>query len=131
VLAVRDHLTEFGDALIVVVTFTDDVARLERYRQHLDVPFPILADADRVLYRLLGAQRGSLRQVWSPGTMKMYARLLRQGRKVTSPTEDTRQLGADLLADRQGQLAQVWRPPSPDARPSVSELVDAVTALPT
>ena len=99
----RDHQAQLGDALVVVITFTDAPARLAAFRQHLGLDVadvPVLADTDRALYRLLGAGRGSLRQVWSPGTLAMYARLIRQGRRLRRPEEDTRQLGADAVIDR-------------------------------
>ena len=73
-IAVRDHLDRSGDALPVVITFTDDPTRLAAYQAHLAIDFPVLADTDRVLYSVLGATRGSLRRVWSPGTVLMYAR---------------------------------------------------------
>jgi peroxiredoxin len=129
VIAVRDHLDQLGDALPVVITFADDPARLAAYRTYLDIEFPVLADVDRTLYRLLGAGRGSLRRVWSPGTIAMYARLIRRGRRLRPPTEDTRQLGADAVIDRDGRLHRLWLPPTPDARPAVDEIVDAVREL--
>jgi len=129
VIAVRDHLDQLGDALPVVITFSDDPRRLAAYREHLDIEFPIVADVDRVLYDLFGAGRGSLRNVWSPGTMAMYARLLVKGRRLRPPSEDARQLGADAVVDRAGRLHRLWLPPSPDARPPVQALVDAVREL--
>jgi hypothetical protein len=126
VIAVRDHLDQLGDALPVVVTFTDDWRRLAAYREHLDVEFPVLADVDRVLYDLLGAGRGSIRKVWSPGTLAMYARLLRRGRRLHAPTEDTRQLGADAIIGRDGRLCRVWLPESPDARPPIETVIDGL-----
>ena len=128
-IAVRDHLDQLADALPVVVTFTDDPQRLAAYRRHLDIEFPVLADVDRVLYDLFGAARGSLRNVWSPGTVAMYARLLRDGRRLRRPSEDTRQLGADAVVDRDGRLHRLWLPPSPDVRPPVQEIADAVEEL--
>ena len=138
-IAVRDHLDEFGDALPVVITFTDDPMRLAAYRAHLDVHFPVVADVDRALYRVFGAGRGSLRRVWSPGTLVMYARLLRRGRQLHRPMEDTRQLGADAVIDRDegagarpggdGRLHRLWLPPGPDARPHIEEIIDAVHEL--
>ena len=125
-IAVRDHLDRLGDALPVVITFTDDPRRLAAYREHLNLAFPVLADVDRTLYDLLGAGRGSVRKVWSPGTLAMYGRLLRRGRRLQRPTGDTRQLGADVIVGRNGRLGRVWLPPSPDARPSIDAIVDAV-----
>lgn len=121
-IAVRDHFDHQPDVLPVVITFAGDPSRLAAYREHLDLDVPLLADTDRELYRLLGAGRGSLRQVWSPGTIAMYARLLRRGRRLRPATEDTRQLGADAVVDPEGRVRRVWLPPSPDARPTVSDI---------
>jgi hypothetical protein len=89
------------------------------------VPFTYLADTDRSLYRLLGVERGSVRQVWSIGTLRSYARLLRSGR-LARPTEDVHQLGADAVIGRDGRLRYLSLPASPDARPPVDELIAAV-----
>ena len=121
----RDHLVEFADASVAVVTFAAP-ERLPAYRRHLALPFPVLADPDRALYRLLGAERGSTRQVWSPGTLHMYARLLRKGRRLRRPTEDINQLGADVVVGRDGTVRYLSLPSTPDARPPVSELVAAL-----
>ena len=128
-LAVRDHLDQLGDVLPIVITFTDDPTRLAAYRTHLGIDFPVVADVDRVLYRRFGAGRGSLRRVWSPGTLVMYARLLRRGRRLHTPTEDTRQLGADAVIDRDGRLHRLWLPPGPDTRPHIDEIIVAVHEL--
>jgi hypothetical protein len=132
VIAVRDHQTQLGDALVVVITFADAPARLAAYRRHLGLDVadvPLLADTDRALYRLLGAGRGSLRHVWSPGTLAMYLQLIRRGRRLRPPGEDTRQLGADAIVDRSGRLQRVWLPSGPDQRPPVSQIIDAVNRL--
>ena len=56
----RDQRESFGDAEIVVVTFAAR-ERLAAYREHLAVPFTIVTDADRRIYRALGADRGTAR----------------------------------------------------------------------
>ena len=129
IIAVRDHQAQLGDALVVVVTFISDPRRLADYRTYLGLDMPVLADTDRVLYRLLGAGRGSLRRVWSWGTLVMYARLLRRGRRLRLPREDTRQLGADAVIDRDGRLHRVWLPSGPDQRPPVADIIAAVQRL--
>ena len=126
----RDHFAPPGDdreASIspVVITFAHDPARLAAYRRHLRVDIPVLADADRALYRLLGATRVPYARVWNPGTLAMYARLLARGRRLQRPRDDTRQLGADALVDAAGRLRRIWLPASPDARPTVAELAAA------
>lgn len=124
-IAVRDHLDHFTDARIAVVTFAAP-ERLAAYRQHLQLPFDVVADTDRTLYRLLGAERGSTQQVWSAGTLRMYAKLLRSGRRLSRPTEDIRQLGADAVIGRDGSLRYLSLPATPDARPPINALVAAL-----
>ncbi len=121
----REHLARFGDAEIVVVTFAEP-ARLAAHRAHLDVPFTFVTDTTRQLYRLLGAERGTRRRVWSPGTLRMYGRLIRSGRRLQRPTEDIYQLGADAIVGRDGRLRYLSLPASPDARPPVDELIAAL-----
>jgi hypothetical protein len=125
VLAVRDHLDWFGDATIAVVTFAAP-DRLAAHRAYLGVPFPFLADGERRLYRLVGAERGTNRQIWSPGTLALYGRLLLRGRRLRRPTEDVHQLGADAVVGRDGRLRYLSLPERPNARPPIIELVGAL-----
>jgi alkyl-hydroperoxide reductase/thiol specific antioxidant family protein len=125
VIAVRDHLDQFGDATIAVVTFASP-DRLAAYRDHLSVPFVILTDVDRKLYHLLGAERGTYRQVWSLGTLRTYARLLQQGRRLRRPTEDIYQLGADAVIGRDGALRYLSLPMTPDSRPPIDKLIEVL-----
>jgi len=129
VLAVSEHLNELGDTLPVVVTFSHDPARQAAYAPHLGIDFPILADPERALYALFGVGRGTWWRVWSPGTLAMYARLLVRGRKLRMPTDDTRQLGADVLLDASGRLQRLWLPEGPDDRPAIDDIVRAVRSL--
>ena len=124
-IAVRDHLDQFGDATVVVVTFAAP-ERLVAHRDHLAIPFTVVTDVDRRLYQLLGAERGSNRQIWSLGVLRMYACLLRQGRRRGKPTEDIHQLGADAVVGRDGRLRYLSLPSTPDARPPVSDLIAAL-----
>ncbi len=124
-IAVREHLDQFGDASIAVVTFADP-QRLAAYRANLRLPFDVLADPDRTLYQCLGVGRGSTRQIWSVGTLRMYARLIRHGRRLRRPTEDIHQLGADAVVGRDGTVRYLSLPATPDARPPISELIAAL-----
>ena len=121
----RDRIDCFGDANVAVVAFAPP-ERLAAHRRHLDAPFPFVSDPERTLYRLLGAERGTRRQVWSAGTLRLYARLLRDGRRLQRPTEDIRQLGADAVVGRDGRLRHLALPASPDARPPIDDLIAAL-----
>jgi hypothetical protein len=125
VIAVRDQLDAFADATVAVVTFAEP-DRLTVYRAHLDIPFPILSDPTRKLYELLGAGHGTNRQIWSLGTLRIYARFLREGKRPARPTEDIHQLGADAVIGRDGRLRYLALPTSPDRRPPIADLVAAL-----
>jgi peroxiredoxin len=132
VIAVRDHRERFGNAQPVVVTFAGDPARLGAYTDHLQLAsadIPLLADPARELYHYLGATRGRLSDVWSIGTLRMYARLLRRGRRLRMVRDDTRQLGADAIVDADGRLTHVWLPDGPDHRPSIAEILAVLDRL--
>lgn len=120
-----ERLNEFGHAEVAVVTFTDP-QRLPAYVDHLDVAFPVVSDVNRELYQQLGVVRGTRRQVWSLGTLKMYWHLLRSGRKLRRSDEDIQQLGADVVVAQDGTIVKLFLPSTPDARPSIDELLAAL-----
>ena len=122
-----DRLDEFGDAVVVLITFTRQ-RNLRGFRRRLGLRYPVLADETRAAYRAWGLERAPWWRVWSPRTARSYIRLIRGGRRLQRPTEDTRQLGGDFVVDRGGRVSYVHRSARPDDRPPVDELVDAVCA---
>lgn len=122
----RDRLDDLGDAAIAAVTFADP-RRLAAHREHLDLPFPLLADPQRMLYRRFGLDRAPLWRIYNPGTLRLYGQLLARGRRLRRPVDDTRQLGGDFVIDADGRLAVAFRPRSPDDRPPIDDLVAAVS----
>ena len=106
--------------MIAVVTFADG-SRLAGYRRHLDLPFRVLADPDRDVYRAFGLRRGRWWTVYGWSTWRRYAELVARGRRLRRPTEDTLQLGGDFVVDRQGRLAYgFWATARSTARRSPS-----------
>lgn len=120
----RDRVDDLGDTTVAAIAFAD-TGRLAAHREHLDLPFPLLADPERAVYRRFGLERAPLWRVYNPGTLRLYGRLLRRGRRLRRPMDDTRQLGGDFVIDATGRLAVAFRPRSPDDRPPIDELVAA------
>lgn len=125
-IAVRDRLDQFGDAEIAVVFF-DSTDRLADYRRNLDIPdrIRLLADPDRRSYQAFRIGRGSWWRVWGPKTIKKYLRLIRDGRDYHrhEAGTDTLQLGGDFVIDPTGHMSYAYRPPDPDSRPPVDDLI--------
>ena len=121
----RDRLDEMGDAEVVLVTFTR-ARNLRGYRSRLGLPFPVLADEGRDVYRAYGLKRGAWWRVYGPGPLGRYVARLLRGAKVERPTEDTLQLGGDFVVGRDGRLVLAHRSAIPDDRVVVDALVEAV-----
>jgi hypothetical protein len=124
---VRDRLDEFGDATVALVLFTRP-RNLAGYRARFVDPLTVLTDESRVGYRAFGFPRGPWWKVWGPAVWRRYATLVRGGATFERPTEDTLQLGGDVVIGADGRIASLFRSSSPDERPPVDDLVAAVRA---
>jgi hypothetical protein len=125
---VRDRLEELGDAEVALITFTRQ-RNLRGYRSRLGLPFAVLADEDRSAYRAYGLGRGPWWRVYGWQTLRRYGQLLRRGRRLERPSEDTLQLGGDFVVDRDGRLVYAFRSTGPDDRPGVDDLIRVVGNL--
>jgi len=122
---VRDRLDEFGDAAIAVVTFSEPAASAAYQRDQL-APLTVLVDTDRRCYHAYGMGRGRVWRVWGPKTWWVYAGLIRRGRWLRRPTEDTLQLGGDVVVRSDGRVGYLYRSGDPGDRPSLDDLIAAV-----
>ena len=123
----RDRLDEFSDAAVAVISFSAP-AQVADYQRRQLAPLDVLVDEDRRAYAAFDLGRGSVIKVWGPKSWMAYGRLLRQGRHLQRPTEDTLQLGGDFVIDRDGRIAYAYRSEDPDDRPPVDTLLTAVRA---
>lgn len=126
----RDAAAASPPAQVVLVTFTTDT-ELAAYQERRAVPFPILIDAERRVYAAYGLGRGSLRTVWGLRTLRRYWQILRPSGPgvlddVGAATEDTRQLGGDIVIAPNGTVAWGHWSTGPADRPSVDDIVGAV-----
>lgn len=124
-----DRLDELGeDTVVALITFTDR-EHLAGYSANHDLPFPILVDPDRQTYKTYGLGRGSVRRVWGPAAARRYLEIFRSDGigGLARPVEDTLQLGGDFVIDPDGTLVYGYWGAGPDDRPSVDELITAVT----
>jgi len=69
-------------------------------------------------------------RVFSPSTLRIYFRLLRQGKKIQSyGKDDYYQAGGDFLLDRQGTVLFAHRSQDPSDRPSVQRLLEVINEI--
>jgi peroxiredoxin len=111
---------------IVVISFAAP-ERLLPYQKHHQWPFVILTDPKRHAYQAFALQRLSLLRVFSPATLRLYFRLLREGKKLQNyGQDDYYQAGGDFLIDRKGGILFAHRSQDPADRPAVSTLLGEI-----
>lgn len=114
---------------IAVVSFAEP-ATLIHYQEQHRWPFTILADPDRVAYGAFALRRLSWLRVFSPATLKLYWKLLREGMKREDyGKDDIYQSGGDFLLDSEGNLLFAHRSQDPADRPPGAKLLEAIDSL--
>ena len=123
--AFKDEFDRRGVA-IVVVSFAEP-ARLAPYQEHHHWPFVMLADPKRTAYQAFALKRLSLLRVFSLSTLRLYFRLLREGKKLQNyGKDDYYQAGGDFLVDRKGNILFAHRSQDPADRPPIEKLLEAI-----
>jgi peroxiredoxin len=111
---------------IIVISFAEP-ERLLPYQEHQQWPFVMLANPKRIAYQAFALRRLSWFRVFSLSTLKLYFRLLREGKKLQSyGKDDYYQAGGDFLIDRQGNILFAHRSPDPADRPQPKKLLAAI-----
>ena len=126
--SIKNTLKEWGVA-VVVVSFADP-AHLVAYQEHHQWPFVLLADPDQSAYQHFNLKRLSWFRVFSPSTLKLYFRFLREGKKIQNyGKDDYYQAGGNFLLDRQGTVLFAHRSQDPSDRPSVQRLLEEINEI--
>jgi hypothetical protein len=120
------ELEELGFTLVAVGFSPPDA--LAGLAGHLGWNGPFCSDEERTLYERLGLGRAGVGKLFTSGTRAVYANALKRGAGFERPVEDVRQLGGDALAVN-GIARVIFRPSSPDDRPSVDELMGAAQSI--
>ena len=103
----------------------DEPSLLEaKMLHHLELPFPLLLDAERQAYSDWGLGRANLfGAMLSPKLNWRYARLLLKGERFLGFAPDMFQLGGDFVLDRQGCIAFAHRMRDNGDRAAVATLL--------
>lgn len=124
-MEVAERSTEIH-AAIIAVTFAKPPL-LHAFQEEMDLPFPVLGDPERTVYRAFGFDRAGFARVWlDPRVWRRYAHLLRSGRRLRATEQDTLQLGGDAVIDRAGRVVWIHRSRGPEDRPTVETVAAAV-----
>jgi len=114
-------LSARGVAVLVVTFETGRVARA--YVEETQLPWPLLIDSSRTLYRPYGMGRGRWWEIWGLATWRAYARLALHGHWPRRSSGDVHQLGGDVLIDPAGVVRVHHVGSGPADRPSIESLL--------
>lgn len=109
-----------------MVSFAEP-SKLVSYQERHQWPFTMLADPDRRAYHAFDLKRLSWFRIFSPATLMLYLKLLREGvTRAPYAGDDIYQSGGDFLIDREGKLFYAHRSQNPADRPSAQSLLQAI-----
>lgn len=95
----------------------------------MQLPFQLLSDPERDVYRAYGLHSGRLSRVLAPGTIWAYMKLLAKGRLYHFRVSDFRQMGGDFAIDAEGIIRFEHHGAAPHDRPTVQRLLEVLTEI--
>ena len=110
----------------VVLAGMGTTAEAESFRQQYGVPFPIISDPEKHLYRAYGLKRAHLMQLFSPGLLRKGLQAAGEGHLPGIPQGDTMQMPGTFVIDQNGRF--LLRHFARDAadHPPVASIIKAV-----
>ena len=121
----KDEFARRG-VLVVLVSFAEP-ARLIKYQEYHHWPFVILADPKRIAYHAFSLKRFSWLRMFSPSTVALYFRLLREGKRIERyGNDDYSQGGGDFIIDDEGNILFAHRSRDPADRPTAARLLGEI-----
>ena len=101
----RDNKTALDTAEIdVVLVGMGKAAEAEKFRQELDVVFPLICDPEKHLYGTYGLKKATFRQIASPGLLMKGLQAVSQGHFLGRPQGDPMQMPGAFIIDKGGRF---------------------------
>ncbi len=122
----KADIEDAGGQVVLVGMGTPEEA--EDFRERFDVPFPVICDADRKLYRAFDLKRMGVLGFFSPSLALKGMSAMSQGHLMGLPTGDVKQLSGVFVIDTGGGFSFTHISRQPDDTPDVEEILAALTA---
>lgn len=105
-------------------------AQCRSFLRQFDVPFPMIADPKRELYRRFHLERISPLRVLSPGMLVKGVAALAQGHRPGVPQGDVLQLPGVFVIGAEDRVCRAFAPTDPAGHPSPDDILKAVADCP-
>ena len=118
-----------GAALQILLVNMGTPAEAEDFRRQFSVPFPIICDPGKFLYKTYGLKGGSMLQIFSPRLFLKGLRSISQGHLPGLRQGDPFQLSGVILIDRQGDIVFRYYSRDPSDYATVEMILGAAAHL--
>jgi peroxiredoxin len=122
----REAFARLGAGILLLTFCTRPAA--QAYLAEMKVPFDLLLDTRRDVYRRYGLERSFWRS-WTPKLIWRYAHQLATKGQFRRSRGDPTQLGGDFIIDRTGIVRLAYRSRTALDRPSAAQLLDELGHL--
>lgn len=110
-----------------MVTFENDYFA-RQYVAETGLPWPLLIDTDRELYRGYGMLEASFLDIWGPASWQAYAGAMLKGQLPKPAHGDIYQRGGDVLIDPKGIVRLHHVGSGPADRPAIASIMQRLDA---
>ncbi len=124
----RERFDAAGAHVVLVGMGTP--AECRSFIRQFEVPFPMIADPERALYRRFHLERMSALRVLSPGMLVKGAAALARGHLPGVPQGDVLQLPGVFVVGAEDRVCRAFAPADPAGHPSPDDILKAVADCP-
>lgn len=110
----------------IIALSTVELNLLNRFSRELQLPFPLLFDANGKTYRAYGLGKGLTIRARTP---LEFARLVWREKRLYRPIGDVLQVGGDFIVDTNGIIRFAHNSEDPTDRPHVQELLSCCITI--
>lgn len=119
---------EKAGARVVLVGMGNSV-ECAAFQKKFHVPFPMISDPDRALYRQFKLERMPLLGVFSPTLALKSIAVIARGHKIGKPQGDVLQLAGVFVLDTQGRIFFSHRSDNPADHVAPGAILEALARL--
>ncbi len=98
------------------------------FKDRFDIPFPMIADPEKALYKAFHLKQASATALLSPGMAVKGVSAMLRGYGIGLPTGDVRQLPGVFIIDAEGIIRYSYFAEGPADHPDPDVLLEAIQA---
>jgi len=123
----EDDFQQLGARVVLVGLGTPEDAAA--FKDRFDIPFPIIADPEKVLYKVFHLKQATATTFLSPGMAVKGVSAMLRGYGIGMPTGDVRQLPGVFIIDAEGVVRYRYLAEGPADHPDPDVLLEEIQAV--